>query len=369
MKKIVWLVIALVSMIGIVTAEADMTTTISTWAVDQWVIADTDSLDTNLTRAQAAQLYLNLAKSTRTTGTIMDLMTQDTGTWCVFSDITNHPYHRTIATACQRWLMRWDNGLFQPDQPLTVLQAFVTLSRIYWWPQDESQTPWYSNYINRWLTNQLITADQINSITNNTTVTTNSILQRSYSITHPSDTSWITKIKWLFTNNTQDNFSNTWSQSTGMIVIQNTGTDSSASWKDLVWWTWDDTYNRSRLTWLVRLLLAIIVRYLIQFIWWWFTRSQWTPVPTWVTPSWIHDDLTLIEGIGPKVQQILYDHDILTYETLAKMTPWHISNILAPYGSSYEYMNPITRPRQAALARDGQREKLEDLKRELFRGT
>jgi hypothetical protein len=39
-----------------------MTQTINTWAQDQDIIANTDGLDADLTRAQAAQLYLNIAK-------------------------------------------------------------------------------------------------------------------------------------------------------------------------------------------------------------------------------------------------------------------------------------------------------------------
>lgn len=353
MKRIIWLIITLVSIRWMTYADTNINNTVSNWAQEQWIIADTGSLDNTLTRAQAAQLYLNIAKSQRSTGKIIELNSQSIGTWCIFDDIADHPYSRSITTACQRWIMKWVTTSFQPDLSLTSLHSFVILSKIYWRQQDESQTPRYSNYINRWLTNQLITADQVESIINNPTIDTNSILNRAYQTSNPTDISRITKIKWLFNTTTP---------------INTTSGDAQNSWNMEIWDT-SMTNKWDRLTWIWWLLLIILVRTLIKFLRWWFTRSNTTPVPTWVKPTWIHDDLTLVEGVGPKVQQILYDHDIFTYETLARMTPWHISNILAPYGSAYEYMNPITRPRQAALARDGRREDLETLKKELFRWT
>jgi hypothetical protein len=41
---------------------SDNIKTINTWAQEQSIIADTSNLDTMITRAQAAQLYLNIAK-------------------------------------------------------------------------------------------------------------------------------------------------------------------------------------------------------------------------------------------------------------------------------------------------------------------
>jgi predicted flap endonuclease-1-like 5' DNA nuclease len=73
----------------------------------------------------------------------------------------------------------------------------------------------------------------------------------------------------------------------------------------------------------------------------------------------------MIEGIGPKVQQILYENDILTYESLSRLTAGHISNIISPYGTTYESMNPVTWPKQAQLAAANKREELETLKQEL----
>jgi hypothetical protein len=47
--------------IGIV-ESGTATQTIATWAQEQNIIADTTNLDHDLTRAQAAQLHLNIAK-------------------------------------------------------------------------------------------------------------------------------------------------------------------------------------------------------------------------------------------------------------------------------------------------------------------
>jgi hypothetical protein len=61
----------------------------------------------------------------------------------------------------------------------------------------------------------------------------------------------------------------------------------------------------------------------------------------------------------------LYENDILTYDSLSRLTAGHISNIISPYGTTYESMNPVTWPRQAQLARDGKRDELEIFKQEL----
>jgi predicted flap endonuclease-1-like 5' DNA nuclease len=80
------------------------------------------------------------------------------------------------------------------------------------------------------------------------------------------------------------------------------------------------------------------------------------------------DDLKIVEGIGPKVEKLLHDVDIMTFADLAKMTPTGIKKILTPHGSPYSAMTPDTWPRQAGLARDGKMKELETLKEKLNGG-
>jgi len=65
------------------------------------------------------------------------------------------------------------------------------------------------------------------------------------------------------------------------------------------------------------------------------------------------DDLTKIEGIGPKISQILKDSDISTFAGLAQTNVEKISEILAEAGNRYKSHDPQTWPEQAKMAADG----------------
>ncbi len=323
MKKIlcfIWVIISIITIWNTVQANTwtiDTTNswvqTITTRAQEQSIITDTDGLDTNLTRAQAAQLYINLAKSQRWTGKIIELMSGALHTGCIFTDIDENPYARVITTACQRWLLKGNKQLFKPDDNITPLESLVTLIRITYGAQDETNNPRYQSYIDLGLKKNIITASDLSMLMSGSTISTNQIMQRAYASTHNLSTH-----KW--------------------------------SWKR--WW-W--------------VLLALILWALWRLLSHSITRDDPIRTLTWHQPSWVSDDLTVVEGIGPKVQQILYENDILTYESLSRLTAGHISNILTPYGSTYESMNPVTRPKQAQLARDSKRDELETLKQEIKR--
>ena len=72
------------------------------------------------------------------------------------------------------------------------------------------------------------------------------------------------------------------------------------------------------------------------------------------------DDLTVIEGIGPQVQEILNENGIKTYKDLAESSAEDIKALLAPKGGVYAGMEPGTWPEQAALAAEG---KMDELKK------
>jgi predicted flap endonuclease-1-like 5' DNA nuclease len=61
----------------------------------------------------------------------------------------------------------------------------------------------------------------------------------------------------------------------------------------------------------------------------------------------LHDDLTPIEGIGPKIQAVLYAAGIHTFQALADATPDDLKLVLANAG--IKKVNPATWPEQAAL--------------------
>ncbi|MCP4815286.1 MAG: 50S ribosomal protein L21, partial [Planctomycetaceae bacterium] len=71
-----------------------------------------------------------------------------------------------------------------------------------------------------------------------------------------------------------------------------------------------------------------------------------TETPESVTPS-SPDDLTLIEGIGPKTTQLLYENGIDTFNKLANAQPGQIRDILTAAGGIYAQQDPTTWAQQA----------------------
>ncbi|SOE20047.1 Predicted 5' DNA nuclease, flap endonuclease-1-like, helix-3-turn-helix (H3TH) domain [Spirosomataceae bacterium TFI 002] len=80
-------------------------------------------------------------------------------------------------------------------------------------------------------------------------------------------------------------------------------------------------------------------------------------------------DLTLIEGIGPKIKELLGMDGITTFDQVAKSKAEDLKNIMLTRGGTrYNANNPTTWPEQAALAAAGKWEELKALKAELKNG-
>ena len=78
------------------------------------------------------------------------------------------------------------------------------------------------------------------------------------------------------------------------------------------------------------------------------------------------DDLTKIEGIGPKVAQVLKDADITTFDDLARADTAHVKQVLNDAG--LQMMNPEGWIDQAKLAAKGDWDGLEELQEKLKGG-
>jgi len=61
------------------------------------------------------------------------------------------------------------------------------------------------------------------------------------------------------------------------------------------------------------------------------------------------DDLEVVEGIGPKIGQLLKQHGIATFFELATASPAEVSAILARGGPDFRVANPGTWPEQAGF--------------------
>ncbi len=72
------------------------------------------------------------------------------------------------------------------------------------------------------------------------------------------------------------------------------------------------------------------------------------------------DDLKKIEGIGPKIEQLLKDAGIQSYAQLAGASVDKLKDILGKAGSRYQVHDPSTWPKQAQLAAEGKWKELEE---------
>ena len=80
------------------------------------------------------------------------------------------------------------------------------------------------------------------------------------------------------------------------------------------------------------------------------------------------DDLTMIEGIGPKLAELLNAAGIGTFAGLAATKPDMVSRILEAAGRRYVRHDPSTWPEQAKLAAEGDWKKLARLQERLSAG-
>ncbi|MES2499257.1 MAG: hypothetical protein V4570_01875 [Pseudomonadota bacterium] len=81
------------------------------------------------------------------------------------------------------------------------------------------------------------------------------------------------------------------------------------------------------------------------------------------------DDLTIIEGIGPKINALFVDNDVKTFVQLAELTVPQMREILDKGGASFRIANPSTWAKQAKLASANKWAELKKLQDELSGGV
>jgi predicted flap endonuclease-1-like 5' DNA nuclease len=82
----------------------------------------------------------------------------------------------------------------------------------------------------------------------------------------------------------------------------------------------------------------------------------------------IRHDLKVIEGIGPKIEEILNRNGIHNYAALSAVPATHIAKILRGAGPRFQIHDPTSWPQQASLAQEQKWEELDKLKEELIGG-
>ena len=119
------------------------------------------------------------------------------------------------------------------------------------------------------------------------------------------------------------------------------------------------------------LWLVILVLLLLGLIMWWFSRRRAEPADVATAAVTARadgpaDDLTRIEGIGPKVAQVLNEAGIKTFDELARANPAEVQNTLNAAG--LQMLNPEGWIEQASLAAKGDWEAFDRLQNELKGG-
>jgi small subunit ribosomal protein S6 len=80
------------------------------------------------------------------------------------------------------------------------------------------------------------------------------------------------------------------------------------------------------------------------------------------------DDLSKVEGIGPKINELLQGNGITTFQQLADATIESVKEILVAKGGTYKTKDPGTWGQQAQLAADGKWDELKELQDRLDGG-
>ena len=97
-------------------------------------------------------------------------------------------------------------------------------------------------------------------------------------------------------------------------------------------------------------------------------QKQAAPDDTGRTAADKADDLTKIEGIGPKISGILNDKGVTSFAALAAMEPDAIKALLVAEGTQYNRADPATWPKQAEFAASGDWDALKKWQDELDGG-
>ncbi len=92
-----------------------------------------------------------------------------------------------------------------------------------------------------------------------------------------------------------------------------------------------------------------------------FSHKSVEPIATAALPQ----DLTIIEGIGPKIETLLNQSGVNTWEDLAEMDVETLKEILLSAGPGYQIIDPTSWPAQAQLAINGEWELLKEYREEV----
>jgi len=98
------------------------------------------------------------------------------------------------------------------------------------------------------------------------------------------------------------------------------------------------------------------------------SKAQKVFIKLKITKKFKANDFKVIEGVGPKISELLQKSGIKTWKQLASTPVAKIQDILASAGKRYQLADPTTWPQQAKLAAAGKFDELTDLQDKLSGG-
>lgn len=92
-----------------------------------------------------------------------------------------------------------------------------------------------------------------------------------------------------------------------------------------------------------------------------------TPAATAPTAAPTYDDLTVVEGVGPKIREVMFANGITTWAELANASPDHLNGLLMANGLGGH--DPATWPEQSKMAAEGRWDELKVWQQQLHGGV
>ena len=124
---------------------------------------------------------------------------------------------------------------------------------------------------------------------------------------------------------------------------------------------------------ITQIILCLLLAALLGFLIGWALRSiacqkklaaleaEWTERLSAAGAPPRRDDLTTIEGIGPKIEQLLNENRIYTFADLASTPVQRLKEVLRSGGDRFRMHDPTSWPDQGLLASQGRWKELGEL--------
>lgn len=124
-------------------------------------------------------------------------------------------------------------------------------------------------------------------------------------------------------------------------------------------------YDLTDATWevIVMLLIAFLLGWFFRWLW---DRSENPVIIVQEDPrpekyrKFTEESLQVVEGIGPKIEELLKNNGVMNWHMLAASTTESLKAILQKGGERFQMHDPSSWPDQAALAIEGKWAELEE---------